>query len=114
MILTSRKAKFYTFLIMAIGFVLSIYVFYTYIINVNPANLALEIQQMICLTILCVLCPFIANLCWRRAAGIGCIGCEYTGCVITKGPYAAMCVYLISSLFTVDYDKETKDLSPFI
>ncbi len=28
--------------------------------------------------------------------------------VITKGPFAAMCVYLISSLFTVEYDKGTK------
>jgi putative nucleotidyltransferase with HDIG domain len=70
--------------------------------------MSLEIQQMICLVLLCVLCRslpiYIGD--GRQALDVSVV--SILAAVITKGPFAAMCVYLISSLFTVDYDKETK------
>ncbi len=107
-ILTSRKAKLYTFFIMLIGLILAVYSFYTYISNVNTANLSLEIQQMICLVILCVLCRSLPIYVGDGQQALDVSVVSILAAVITKGPYAAMCVYLISSLFTVDYDKETK------
>jgi putative nucleotidyltransferase with HDIG domain len=107
-ILTSKRANFFVYFVIAIGLLLAVYAFYNYITNLNPANMALEIQQMICLVILCVLCRslpiYIGD--GRQALDVSVV--SILAAVITKGPFAAMCVYLASSLFTVDYDKETK------
>jgi putative nucleotidyltransferase with HDIG domain len=107
-ILTSKRAKLYASFIIVIGFLLAIYAFYFYIKNVNHENLALEIQQMICLVILCVLCRSLPIYYGDGQQALDVSVVSILAAVITKGPYAAMCVYLISSLFTVDFDKETK------
>lgn len=98
----------YTYFIIVIGCVLAVYAFYTYFSNINHANLSLEIQQMVCLIILCVLCRSLPIYVGdgRQALDVSVV--SILAAVITKGPFAAMCVYLISSLFTVDFDKETK------
>lgn len=84
------------------------YSFYMYIKGLYNVNLSLEIQQMVCLVILCVLCRslpiYIGD--GRQALDVSVVSILAT--VITKGPYAAMAVYLVSSLFAIDYDKETK------
>ncbi len=108
MIITSKKAKVYSYFIILIGFVLAVYAFYRYISGVNPQNLALEIQQMICLIILCVLCRSLPINIGDGQHALDVSVVSILAAVIAKGPYAAMCVYLISSLFSVDYDKEAK------
>lgn len=107
-ILTSKRARFFVYIIIAIGLLLAVYAFYSYITNLKHASLSLEIQQMICLVILCVLCRslpiYIGD--GRQALDVSVV--SILAAVITKGPYAAMCVYLVSSLFTIDFDKESK------
>jgi len=107
-IITSKKAKVYSYFIIIIGLVLAVYAFYRYISDVIPQNLALEIQQMICLIILCVLCRSLPITIGDGQHALDVSVVSILAAVIAKGPYAAMCVYLISSLFSVDYDKEAK------
>ena len=107
-ILTTKKASFYAYFIITVGILLSIYAFYTYIVNVNHENLALEIQQMICLIILCALCRSLPIYIGDGQQGLDVSVVSILAAVITKGPYAAMCVYLVSSLFTIEYNKATK------
>lgn len=104
----SKKAKLYTSFISIIGFALAIYAFYTYITNVDLKNMSLEIQQMVCLIILCVLCRSLPIYVGDGHQALDVSVVSILAAVIAKGPYAAMCVYLISSLFTFDYDKEKK------
>ena len=87
---------------------LAVYAFYSYIGNLNHQNLPLEIQQMICLIILCVLCRSLPIHYGDGQQALDVSVVSILAAVITKGPFAAMCVYLISSLFTVEYDKGTK------
>lgn len=107
-ILTTKKAKVYTYFIITIGFALAVYAFYKYIANLNHKNLSLEIQQMISLIILCVLCRSLPIYVGDGQQALDVSVVSILAAVITKGPFAAMCVYLLSSLFTVDFDKETK------
>ena len=107
-ILTTKKARFYVYFIITVGFLLAAYAFYAYIKGVNLQHLSLEIQQMVCLIILCVLCRSLPIYFIDTQQGLDVSVVSILAAVITKGPYAAMCVYLISSLFTVEYDKSTK------
>ena len=107
-ILTSKKAKIYSYFIIFIGLVLAVYAFYRYISDIDHQNLALEIQQMVCLIILCVLCRSLPINIGDGQHALDVSVVSILAAVIAKGPYAAMCVYLISSLFTVDFNKETK------
>ena len=52
----SKGAKAYLGLITMSGFALLVYAGYQYFLSVDPTNLWLEIQQMVCLIILCVCC----------------------------------------------------------
>jgi putative nucleotidyltransferase with HDIG domain len=105
---TSKRAKLYTGLIIFAGLLLIPYSFYLYFTHLDYSKFSLEMQQIACLIILCVLCRslpiYIGD--GRQALDVSVI--SIMAAVLTKGPYAAVVVYLISSLFTVDYDKETK------
>ncbi len=107
-ILLSKKAKFYTSTVIVIGFLLAVWAFYTYIGTLDSKNLSIEIQQMACLIILCVLCRSMPIYFGDGQQALDVSVVSILAAVITKGPYAAMCVYLVSSLFTIDYDKESK------
>ena len=107
-ILTTRKARVYAYFIIIIGFSLAIYAFYAYIKSINPQHLSLEIQQMVCLVILCVLCRSLPIYFGDAQQGLDVSIVSIVAAVITKGPYAAMCVYLISSLFAIEYNKGPK------
>ena len=107
-ILTTKKAKLYSYVVILAGVLLTIYAFYSYINSLHDVDISLEIQRMICLVILCVLCRSLPIYVGdgRQALDVSVV--SILAAVITKGPYAAMCVYLVSSLFSVDYDKENK------
>ncbi len=104
----TKKARLYAYFVIIIGFSLAAYAFYAYIKNVNHQHLSLEIQQMICLIILCVLCRSLPIYFGDAQQGLDVSVVSILAAVITKGPYAAMCIYLVSSLFTIEYNKDTK------
>lgn len=106
--MTSR-AKWYTGAVILLGAILAPYAFYRYISSlVTVADLVLELQQVICLIILCTLCRSLPIMVGngRQALDISVVSILAT--VAYKGTYAAVVVFLLSSLFTLDYDKESK------
>lgn len=97
----TKGAKAYTAFITLIGFALFGYAIYQYVISVDTQNISMEIQQMVCLLFLCVCCcslPIQLSTS-RQALEISVISIVAT--VVAKGPYAAMIIYMISSLFVV-------------
>ena len=77
------------------------YASYQYFISIDPANLGLEIQQMVCLIILCVLCSSLPIVVSPKQQALDISIISILAAVVVKGPYAAMVVYFISSLFVV-------------
>ena len=98
----SKGAKAYLSFITLSGLALLVYAGYRYVLSVDPSNLGLEIQQMICLIILCVCCcslPITISTKQQALLDISII--SILAAVVVKGPYAAMVIYFISSLFVV-------------
>lgn len=102
----TKRARLYIWGVILVGIILGPFAVYRYITGLGQVDLSLEIQQMVCLIALCALCrsqPIYINS--HHAIDVSVIGILST--VLLKGPYAGVTVYLVSSLFTVDHDKET-------
>ena len=102
----TKRARLYIWGVILVGIILGPFAVYRYITGLGQVDLSLEIQQMVCLIALCALCrsqPIYINS--HHAIDVSAIGILST--VLLKGPYAGVTVYLVSSLFTVDHDKET-------
>lgn len=101
-IVMSKGAKAYLSFISLSGLALLVYAGYQYFTSIDVTNLGLEIQQMICLIILCVCCcslPIMISTKQQALLDISII--SILAAVIVKGPFAAMVIYFISSLFVV-------------
>lgn len=97
----TKGAKAYLGLISLTGLALLGYAGYQYILSVNQADLWLEFQQMICLIILCVCCCSLPIVISAKQQALDISVISILAAVIVKGPYAAMVIYFISSLFVV-------------
>lgn len=97
----SKGAKAYLGLITLCGFALLGYAGYQYFVSVDPANLWLEIQQMVCLIILCFCCCSLPIVIAPKLQALDISVIAILAAVIVKGPFAAMLIYFISSLFVV-------------
>ena len=97
----TRGAKAYLGFIILSGIALLAYAGYRYALSFDVANIGLEIQQMICLIILCVCCGSLPIVISAKQQGLDITIISILAAVIVKGPYAAMIVYFISSLFVV-------------
>ena len=97
----TKGAKAYLGFITLCGLALLGYAGYRYFESLDMTNLALEIQQMICLIVLCICCGSLPIVISRKQQGLDITIISILAAVIVKGPYAAMVVYFISSLFVV-------------
>jgi len=105
----AKGTKAYISFITLCGVVLLGYAGYRYFLSLDMANIGLEIQQMICLIVLCVCCgslPIVISP-KQQNQGLDITIISILAAVIVKGPYAAMVVYFISSLFVVRKVKKT-------
>ena len=97
----SKGAKAYLGLITLSGLALLVYAGYQYFSTIDSSNLGLEIQQMICLIILCVCCSSLPIVISPKQQALDISVISILAAVIVKGPFAAMLIYFISSLFVV-------------
>jgi len=97
----TKGAKAYLFFIITCGIALLGYAGYQYFISIDPSSLGLEIQQMICLIILCVCCSSLPIVISPKQQALDISIISILAAVVVKGPFAAMLVYFISSLFVV-------------
>ncbi|HPJ03024.1 MAG TPA: HD-GYP domain-containing protein [Candidatus Limiplasma sp.] len=97
----TKGAKAYLGFITLCGLALLGYAGYRYFMSLDMTNLALEIQQMICLIVLCICCGSLPIVISRKQQGLDITIISILAAVIVKGTYAAMVVYFISSVFTV-------------
>ncbi|HPF88412.1 MAG TPA: HD-GYP domain-containing protein [Candidatus Limiplasma sp.] len=97
----TKRAKVYLGFITLCGLALLAYAGYQYCLSVDLSNLWLEIQQMVCLIILCVLCCSLPIVISAKQQALDISIISILAAVIVKGPFAAMVVYFISSLFVV-------------
>ncbi len=97
----TKGAKAYLGFITLCGLALLGYAGYQYITSINPANLGLEIQQMVCLIVLCICCSSLPIVITSKQQALDISVISILAAVVVKGPYAAMVVYFISSLFVV-------------
>ncbi len=97
----TKGVKAYLGFITLCGMALLGYAGYRYAMSIDMANIALEVQQMICLIILCVCCGSLPIVISRKQQGLDITIISILAAVIIKGTYAAMVVYFISSLFVV-------------
>ncbi|MBN1777891.1 MAG: HD-GYP domain-containing protein [Clostridiales bacterium] len=99
----TKGAKAYLSVITICGLALLGYAGYRYFLSLDIANIGLEIQQMVCLIVLCVCCgslPIVISA-KQQGQGLDITIISILAAVIVKGTYAAMVVYFISSLFVV-------------
>ncbi|MFH1880982.1 MAG: hypothetical protein ABIK64_09315, partial [Bacillota bacterium] len=97
----TKGAKAYLGFITLCGLALLGYAGYQYILSINLADLGLEIQQMVCLIVLCVCCSSLPIVISSKQQALDISVISILAAVVVKGPYAAMVVYFISSLFVV-------------
>ena len=97
----TKGAKAYLSFITLCGLALLGYAGYRYFMSLDMTNLALEIQQMICLIVLCICCGSLPIVISRKQQGLDITIISILAAVIVKGTYAAMVVYFISSVFVV-------------
>lgn len=102
----TARAKSYAWFIIALGTALACYCAFEYVHSINMDALSMELQQMICLVIMCALCRslpiVIGNGHQQLDVSVVCIFAT----VAIKGPYAAVIVSIISAFFTIEHDKE--------
>lgn len=105
------------YLVILAGAILAPFAIYQYIEGLGgfaifsggppTVDLSTEAIRMVCLVFLCALCRSIPiYLSDQRALDISVVSILTT--VLTQGVYAAVVVFLASSLFVLDYDKERK------
>jgi putative nucleotidyltransferase with HDIG domain len=97
----SKGAKAYLGVISLSGLALLVYAGYQYFSMIDISKLGLEIQQMICLIILCVCCSSLPIVISPKQQALDISIISILAAAVVKGPYAAMVVYFISSLFVV-------------
>ena len=97
----TRGAKIYFSVITLSGLALLGYAGYQYFSSIDMANLWLEIQQMVCLIVLCVLCSSLPIVISVKQQTLDVSIISVLAAVVVKGPYAAMVIYFISSLFVI-------------
>ena len=97
----TKGAKAYFSFVTLCGLALLGYAGYQYVISIDMANIGLEIQQMICLIILCVCCSSLPIIISPKQQALDIAIISILAAVIVKGPYAAMVICFISSLFVV-------------
>ncbi len=97
----TKGVKAYLGFITLCGMVLLGYAGYRYAMSIDMTNIALEVQQMVCLIILCVCCGSLPIVISRKQQGLDITIISILAAVLIKGTYAAMVVYFISSLFVV-------------
>lgn len=86
------------------GFALSVYRY----ASAFPVDaVSLEVQQMVCLTVLCALCRSLPIYIGDGKQALDVSVVSVLAAVIAKGPHAAVVVYVLSSLFAFDHDKAT-------
>jgi len=97
----TKGAKAYLTFISLCGAALLGYAGYQYFTNIDLANWALELQQMVCLIVLCVLCSSLPIVVSPKQQALDISIISILAAIVVKGTYAAMIVYFISSLFVV-------------
>ena len=97
----TKGVKAYLGFITLCGTALLGYAGYRYAMSIDMTNIALEVQQMVCLIILCVCCGSLPIVISRKQQGLDITIISILAAVLIKGTYAAMVVYFISSLFVV-------------
>jgi putative nucleotidyltransferase with HDIG domain len=97
----TKGARAYLGVIILCGLALLGYAGYQYFSTIDVSNLGLEIQQMVCLVVLCVLCGSLPIVVSPKQQALDISIISILAAVVVKGPYAAMVVYFISSLFVV-------------
>lgn len=97
----SKGAKVYLSFVTLCGMALLGYAGYEYYLSIETANLWLEVQQMFCLIVLCVCCCSLPIVISSKQQALDISIISILAAVIVKGPYAAMVIYFISSLFVV-------------
>lgn len=104
----TARAKSYAWFIILVGATVGAYCFINYVRSINMAELSMELQQMVCLIVMCSLCRslpiIIGNGQQQLDVSVVCIFAT----VAIKGPSAAVIVSLISAFFTIEHDKEAK------
>ncbi len=98
----TKGTKAYISFITLCGLALLGYAGYRYFLSLATVDIGLEIQQMICLIVLCVCCgslPIVLSA--KQQQGLDTTIISILAATIVKGPYAAMVIYFISSLFVV-------------
>lgn len=101
MIALTKGAKAYLAFIILCGAALLGYAGYRYFVSIDPANIGLEIQQMVCLIVLCVCCSSLPIVISPKQQALDISIISILAAAVVKGPFAAMVVYFISSLFVV-------------
>ena len=104
----TARAKWYARLVIALGAIIGFYSCLAYVRSVDVQNLSMEIQQMACLVVLCALCRSLPIIVGDGRQQLDVSVVSIFAAVAIKGPYAAAVVYLVSSFFTIERDKETK------
>ena len=99
----TKGTKAYISFITLCGLALLGYASYRYFLSLETVDIGLEIQQMICLIVLCVCCGSLPIVSFRKGSSRGLIRqlSAFWLLRLSRGPYAAMVIYFISSLFVV-------------
>ncbi|MDL2206297.1 HD-GYP domain-containing protein [Eubacteriales bacterium OttesenSCG-928-N13] len=105
----TKSAKRFAYVLIILGTLGAIYSVHQYVLSLQGTSFWNELQIMICLVIMCTICrslPIYINPNYALDVSI----LSIVAAVLVHGPYAAVVVSLISTLFSFSFDDDTHAL----